>query len=264
MAMVETTTFTPAARLLRNILDSGRVVDDRGESMELHSHLPAEAGRMLQRIIRDLDARTTLEIGLAFGISALYICEALDDKPGARHIAADPEQHSSEWRGIGLRHLRLAGLDHLVDFRELPSHQALPDLEREGAHIDFAFIDGWHTFDYVMVDLFLVDRLLAVGGVIVLDDAEWPGVRKACRYFITNRKYRVLECWGESDGPRPMQALRKAISDAARLSALVRRPLRPEWSVRDEDLGMTPGCRCIALRKTVEDDGRECFGHEEF
>ena len=68
MAMVETTTITPAARLLRNILDSGRVVDDRGQSMELHSHLPAEAGRMLQRIIRDLDAVTTLEIGMAFGV----------------------------------------------------------------------------------------------------------------------------------------------------------------------------------------------------
>jgi len=262
--MSDTATTAAAAWLLQNILRTGRVTVDDGTTMDLHSHLPEEAGRMLQRIVGDLEARTTLEIGMAFGVSTLFICEAIADAPNARHIAIDPNQHGAEWRGVGLRHLRLAGLDHLLDFRELPSHQALPDLEREGVRIDFALADGWHTFDFVMVDLFLLDRLLRVGGVVVVDDAEWPGVRKACRFFITNRKYRVVECWAEREGSRASQTLRKVISDAARHSALLRRPLRPEWSVRDEDLGITPGCRCVALRKTVEDDGRECFGHEEF
>jgi len=242
--MSDTATTAAAAWLLQNILRTGRVTADDGTTMDLHSHLPEEAGRMLQRIVGDLEARTTLEIGMAFGVSTLFICEAIADAPNARHIAIDPNQHGAEWRGVGLRHLRLAGLDHLLDFRELPSHQALPDLEREGVRIDFALADGWHTFDFVMVDLFLLDRLL--------------------RFFITNRKYRVVECWAEREGSRASQALRKVISDAARHSALLRRPLRPEWSVRDEDLGITPGCRCVALRKTVEDDGRECFGHEEF
>jgi predicted O-methyltransferase YrrM len=259
-----TAEITPAARLLRNILTAGRVVSDHGDSLELHSHLPAGAGRMLQKIIHTLEASCTLEIGMAFGISTLYICDALANTPGARHIVIDPHQHCTDWRGIGLRHARLAGFDHLIDFRELPAHQALPDLEREGARVDFAFIDGWHTFDFVMVDLFLVDRLLRVGGVVVLDDAEWPGVRKACRYFITNRRYRVLECWEPEPRPRASRLLRTAICYAARLAPVARRPLRPEWSMPDEELGMTPACRCIALQKTDEDDGRQCFGHEEF
>jgi predicted O-methyltransferase YrrM len=273
--LAATATITLAARLLDNILRDGCVRAEDGTVMSLHSHLPREAGQMLQRIIHDLDARTTLEIGMAFGISTLFICEALtyppDDSnqrrstsPPPRHIAIDPNQHDSEWCGIGLRHVRLAGFADIVDFRELPSHQALPDLEREGVRIDFAFVDGWHTFDYVMVDLFLIDRLLRVGGVVVVDDADWPGVIKACRYFITNRAYRVVECWQEHRRASPRQSARRAIREAARRMPVLRRPLKPEWSIPDERLGLIPGARCVALRKTVEDDGRLCFGHEEF
>ena len=271
--MAPTATITPAARLLDNILRDGCVCADGGTIMSLHSHLPAEAGWMLQRIIHDLDARTTLEIGMAFGISTLFICEALTTlannssehgSPTPRHFAIDPNQRTSEWCGVGLRHVRLAGFEDIVDFREFPSHQALPDLEREGVHIDFAFVDGWHTFDYVMVDLFLIDRLLRIGGVVVIDDADWPGVVKACRYFITNRAYRVVECWKENRETSPRRAARQLIREAARRMPIVRRSVKPEWSMPDERLGLTPGARCVALRKTVEDDGRLCFGHEEF
>lgn len=271
--LAATATITLAARLLDNTLREGRVRADDGTVMSLHSHLPREAGQMLQRIIHDLDAHTTLEIGMAFGISTLFICEALTNppdhpneqqSPSPRHFAIDPNQHTAEWCGVGLRHVRLAGFEDVVDFRELPSHQALADLEREGVRIDFAFVDGWHTFDYVMVDLFLIDRLLRVGGVVVVDDADWPGVVKACRYFITNRGYRVVGCWPERRDTSARQAMRRAMRAAARRIPVLRRPLKPEWSMPDERLGLIAGARCVALQKTVEDDGRLCFGHEDF
>jgi predicted O-methyltransferase YrrM len=249
--------------LLNNVLASGYVFNDAGEAIELNSHVPREVGRMLQELIRELDARTTLEVGLAFGISALFICEALAGKPDAHHIVIDPDQNGDYWQGVGLRHLRLAGFEHLIDFRELPSHQALSGLEREGVKVDFALIDGFHTFDYVMMDALLVDRLLRVGGAMVLDDAEWPSVRKACRYFITNRGYRVLRCWAPQGEVERLALVRKAISAAARRAPGLRVRLKPEWAVRDEDLGLTAGCRCVALVKTKDDD-RLCFEHELF
>jgi hypothetical protein len=62
----------------------------------------------------------------------------------------------------------------------------------EGASIDFAFVDGAHTFNYVLVDLFLVDKLLRPSGVVALDDFHYASIRKACRYLLTNMPYRSL------------------------------------------------------------------------
>ena len=40
---------------------------------------------------------------------------------------------------------------------------------------DFIFIDGWHTFDYTLVDMFYADRLLRIGGYLLIDDALHSG-----------------------------------------------------------------------------------------
>lgn len=253
---------TRGGRLLLEILDGGIVRDASGTVITLDSQVSRATGERLQHLIRSIAARHTLEVGLAYGISALYICQALADTPGARHIVIDPDQNGW-WRGIGLRHLREAGLDGLVDFREQPAHQAIPKIEREGARIDLALIDGWHTFDYTLIDLFLVDRILRKDGVIVLDDVEWPGVRKACRYFLTNRGYRVVECW---DAPaRPARRwTRDVLVTAARSTPWLRRGLKPELLHSDATLGLTADCRSVALQKTTSRDNRGCFDHCDF
>ena len=40
------------------------------------------------------------------------------------------------------------------------SYQCLSRLTEEHVKIDFAFVDGQHTFDYVFVDFFLIDKNL--------------------------------------------------------------------------------------------------------
>jgi hypothetical protein len=64
--------------------------------------------------------------------------------------------------------------------------RALAEIERSGQRVDFAFIDGWHTFDFALVDFFFIDRISSVGGVVVFDDANWPAIRKVCRFVKTN------------------------------------------------------------------------------
>jgi len=46
--------------------------------------------------------------------------------------------------------------------------------EAQGERIDFAFIDGAHTFDHVLVDFFYIDRMLNVGGIVAFDDVGFP------------------------------------------------------------------------------------------
>ena len=100
--------------------------------------------------------------------------------------------------------LKRAGFWDMIEFHELPSYLCLPELERRGVKIDFAFIDGNHTFDYVLVDLFLIDKLLNVNGIIVLDDANYASVKKVCRYALTNLPYVV-------SGPAPSRTWHPAL-----------------------------------------------------
>jgi predicted O-methyltransferase YrrM len=248
--------------VLATILETEKVTAPTGETLVLHSHVTGEQGRLMQEIVRRLDAEVTLEVGLAFGVSALFICEALKRTERARHIVIDPYQYDARWRGIGMKNLHDAGYDDIIDHRKLPSHLALPQLEMEGVRLDFALIDGWHTFDYALVDFFHIDQMLRVGGVVVFDDAQWPGIHKVCRYVATNRRYRVLHSLGPG---RPLRfpAARRVLKAAAAHSGAVSRLLRAELAVPDVDLSIPPACRCVAFEKIGEDD-RGCFDHREF
>ena len=69
----------------------------------------------------------------------------------------------------------------------------LPELKKNGTKIDFAFIDGWHTFDHALVDFFYIDSLLNTGGIIVFDDVGYASIKRLCHFIVTNRAYEVID-----------------------------------------------------------------------
>jgi len=168
--------------VLKQILETGTVTDGR-VSVPVHSNVSKAEGQFLAEVIASTRPKSSIEIGMAFGISTLFLCEALAalSVPGT-HIVIDPHQHRA-WKGIGLRNLREAGYEHMVRFIEAPSEIALPQLLQEGLRIDFAFVDGLHRFDQVLLEFYYLNRLLSVGGVLVFDDTDYPGEigRASCR-----------------------------------------------------------------------------------
>ena len=131
---------------------------------------------------------------MAHGKSTLWICQALADNGKGRHIAMDPWQDNYPGGpSPGLWNLEQAGLRHLVEFHLDSSHRVLPALELRGQQIDFAFIDGFHTFDHTLTDFFLIDKMLTLDGLIVFDDVSWPSVRKVVRFVLGNRPYRDVD-----------------------------------------------------------------------
>jgi predicted O-methyltransferase YrrM len=248
--------------LLEEILSTCQVrAVDGSEVFPLDSAITADVGAFLQGLIRQRKPKTTLEVGLAFGISALFICEALQDCGGLRHIAIDAHQ-STQWKGIGTNNLKLAGFGNLIEIMESYSHLALAEIEAMGTRVEFAFIDGWHTFDHALTDFFHVDRVLSVGGVVVFDDVVFPGVHQACRYIATNRAYRIVGCTEQSTDYKPSKAAR-VIRQTGHISAGVRKLLKAKFLIPDETLGFTPDCRCVAFEK-VSDDNRGWADHFEF
>jgi predicted O-methyltransferase YrrM len=218
-----------------------------------------DEGAFLQRIVRDIKPERSLEIGCAYGVSTLYICEALASgeasapanaslKGTARHIVVDPFQ-SRQWRGIGAKNIREAGFASLVDFREERSEVVLPQLVDAGVVLDFAFVDGWHTFDQVMVEFYFLNRLLRVGGVIAFDDANRRSINRVVRHALTYPAYRVYGT-ERADAIRPtvLGRSRRALTKVPAISGI----LRPDFLRKDWDLGILGSC--VAIRKVADDD----------
>jgi predicted O-methyltransferase YrrM len=169
------------------------VRDAAGHERPLHSGISAEEGGCLEQVIAsDPTIRRTLEIGCAYGVSSLHICEALRGRPNANHTIVDPLQ-MDKWGGIGAAQLERAGVD-FFDLIAEPSEIALPKLlERSPGRFDLVFVDGWHSFDQVMLDMYYANRLIRNGGYIVVDDCDWASVSTAVSYYLTYPAYRLLD-----------------------------------------------------------------------
>jgi len=133
--------------VLSEILNTGatQTADGKG-TVKVHSAVSVAEGHLLQKLVRQVDPTMSLEVGFAYGVSALFICDALNVRKGTQHIAIDPNQYRGQWgdswEGIGIANLHRAGYGDIVRLIESPSYRALAELERSGQHLDFAFICG--------------------------------------------------------------------------------------------------------------------------
>ena len=177
--------------VLTEILKTEKVYARDGNAYDLHSAIDENGGRAIYELIKDQGISVSLEVGCAYGVSSLYICDALSAHQNPHHTIIDPNQ-STEWRGIGKLNLRKAGFD-FFSLIEKPSEIALPELLVNGKKFQFILIDGWHTFDQTLLDFFYADRLLEDGGFVAIDDANFPGIRKMISYASKYPNYRIYK-----------------------------------------------------------------------
>jgi predicted O-methyltransferase YrrM len=171
---------------------TGRLAGPTGEPVVVGGwSVPASVGAALYELVADGNLADTLEIGLAYGLSALFVCQAHADRTGGRHVAIDPWQPTT-FRNIGLRTLERAALADRLRLIEAPDYQALPQLLAEGKRFDLVFVDGLHIFDHTLLDFFYADRMLRVGGYIAFDDCSFPAVEAVLSYVLANRAYEPI------------------------------------------------------------------------
>ena len=155
------------------------------------STIEREYAEALHQAVRRYRPQTVVEIGLGNGASAVAIASALAGNGGGRLISIDPYQRA-QFGGRGLEAVARCGLaDH--EWIEEPSYLALPGLLRRGVKVDFAYIDGWHSFDYVLVDFFFLDKLLETGGIVGFNDTGFRSVDKVLRFAKRYRKYAEID-----------------------------------------------------------------------
>ncbi len=186
----------------------------------------------IKDLLEKFQPKNTLEVGMANGGSTIVFCEYIRSKGAGRHTAIDPFQSSAKGSsGFGLNRIKEAGLLDVLDFHENFDYLVLPKLVEENRKFDFILIDGWHSFDYTLVDLFFADLLLNPNGILVFHDTELDSVNKACRFLESHKPYdRIspdLYLRSESLVKRGANKIRRALSGAEALKAAEER--RTKW-----------------------------------
>jgi predicted O-methyltransferase YrrM len=239
---------------IHEIYEARSVVGRSGSVHRLHSAIDPEKGDFLANLIRgDLSVVRTLEVGCGYGLSSLYICSALRERPGATHTIIDPYENGY-WDGAGIKNLEDAGLSFFSLIERKSEFALLALLEQEEGQFDLILIDGWHTFDHTLLDSFYATRLLRVGGYLALDDVNFPSVRRAVEFL---RAYPCYEIAG-SVSPRMRGSRQKRFMQRV-MSPLPRRLLSRTLYRKmfgDDDTTM------VALRKATQDT-RNWDWHED-
>jgi predicted O-methyltransferase YrrM len=154
---------------------------------------PVEGEAVRVWVMRERAART-IEIGLGYGISALFVCEGLlaNGDTTASHVVIDPHQRT-RFADCGLQALEEAGLGKLVEYHAEDSQIVLPRFLQDGRGFDLAVVDGNHRFDGVFLDLVYLGRLVRAGGIVFVDDYQLPAVARATSFFTRNLGWRLEE-----------------------------------------------------------------------
>jgi predicted O-methyltransferase YrrM len=173
--------------------DPQQGLDGQWHALDPKTRISAEQGELLAALHVKLRPAVSIEVGMAYGYSTFFIADVMHEHGYGQHFVIDPFQRG-HWRGIAL-----AAIDKL-DFAKRVRHvndyslPALVRMQEQGVRAGYVFIDGMHTFDGAFVDFMCADRLLDVGGIIVLDDMWMPSIRKVAAFIRRNLgHYQVLE-----------------------------------------------------------------------
>ena len=169
-------------RTRRTVGETGRVFEELGALSTVNNLA------MLRALMLERKPARTLEVGLAYGGSALAIAathQGLGHAPAAQHTVIDPYQKEG-WDNAALAAIERAGLTQYIDFHPRPSSIALGAIAAGGAAFGLIYVDGSHWFEDVFIDAYFGFRVLEVGGLILFDDCTIDHVAKVLAFVSAN------------------------------------------------------------------------------
>jgi hypothetical protein len=175
--------------LIEEILTSGVSTDAEGVERPMeNSSIPLGYAKALHRVAFDVNPEMALEVGCARGISTMAI---LSGTRGSL-ISIDPAQ-STSFHNLGVLHVERAGYAERHALVEDVDYFALPQLLANGFRCQLAYIDGWHTFDYTLLDFFYIDKMLDYQGVVGFNDCSFPAIHRVLNFVLSHREYEEID-----------------------------------------------------------------------
>ena len=179
---------TQAQRALRQVTT---------QKVEQHQMMTTpEQVQFLQFLLKLIEAKWAIEVGVFTGYGSLAIAQALP--ANGKLIACD---HNKEWPSIGKPYWQQAGVADKIDLHIAPALETLQVLLDEGCEgrFDFVFIDAdkIHYAEYGA----LAYRLLRKGGLIVFDNVFWVGDQRAVERKVpaTRAVANLLTSYSQDD-----------------------------------------------------------------
>jgi predicted O-methyltransferase YrrM len=181
----------PNVQIVRGLLEKATGKRTKSDGAFIADGMAVEELAALYGLALTAAPGPSLEVGMANGTSSVVMCAALSARGCGRLTSIDPFQ-GADYGNTGVQHVQRAGYASLHELIEEPNYLALPKLVADGRRFGFIFIDGWHSFDYALLDIFYADLLLADGGTLVLHDSDWAAVNKALKFLERHKPYERL------------------------------------------------------------------------
>lgn len=194
----------PLLRQLQQSVFSGVDDSEKGD-VQIEGWMPAEFSPGFERALSHCTSHhcTTplivIEVGSWKGLSAnrmAHLCKKNGVAAGVICIdtwLGSPEHMEGESASHGMRRVngiptllsdfarntKTAGNDDIIYPFPISSAQGASYLMNQGVLADIVYIDAGHEYESVLLDLTMFWRILRPGGVMIMDDYRWPGVRRA-------------------------------------------------------------------------------------
>ncbi|KAK8304364.1 hypothetical protein V6Z12_D04G216800 [Gossypium hirsutum] len=133
-------------------------------------NVPVDEAQFLSMLLKIMNAKKTMEIGVFTGYSLLGTALALPDDGQITAIDLDIEAYET-----GLPFIQKAGVEHKINFIQSDAFVVLNDLinGEEKSSFDFVFVDAQKE-DYMKFHEKVME-LVKIGGIIAYDNTLWLG-----------------------------------------------------------------------------------------
>lgn len=147
-----------------------RLREETQKLPQAQMQISPDQGQFMQLLIKLINAKQTLEVGVFTGYSSLWVALALPSD--GQIVACDV---SEDYTSIARRYWKEAGVDHMIDLHLRPALETLDELLIKGRadSFDFAFIDAdkanyANYYEHAL-------KLVRTGGLIAIDNTIWSG-----------------------------------------------------------------------------------------
>lgn len=157
----------------RTVVESASWLGDVGTHFELSSSFGGK-GRILNTIVRYGQCKRGIELGTAYGMSALFILEAMKFNGEDFHLATLEGQDPQFTLASQLLTSHYG--DHVSCYMGW-TEDKVPEMVQNLSNLDFMFHDAGHSKKHYIRDFNAIVPILAPGAIVIIDDITWNDPR---------------------------------------------------------------------------------------
>lgn len=135
-------------------------------SIVRNSAVSERYGHLLFRLVEYFKPQTIIELGTSVGLSTLYIAMA---NPDSSIFTLEGCTTKSEQAEANFKALQVSNISQHIGRFDI----VLPDVIKQAGKLDFAFIDGNHTYEATLANFETLLSIAHNDTVFVFDDIHW-------------------------------------------------------------------------------------------